>query len=142
MENTLIEGKRFSFSPRGKLKKIMFVDDDTLIHPIVEKGFKNFYNIHCLYCSSGTEALSKVADFMPDLLILDVMMPELDGISVMKELQKDDKTKGIPIVFLTGNDKIKDLENILAMGPIGIILKPINLKTFAPEIHDIWSEGG
>ena len=140
MEKNLNEGESFSFSPRGKLKKIMFVDDDIEIHPIVEKGFKNFYNINSLLCASGKEAISKVQDFMPDLVILDAMMPEMDGIAVLRELAKNSKTKNIPIIFLTGKDKVLELEEILASGPIGIILKPIQLKTFAQEIQEIWHE--
>ena len=140
MEKNLNEGEGFSFSLRGKLKKIMFVDDDIEIHPIVEKGFKNFYNINSLLCASGKEAISKVQDFMPDLVILDAMMPEMDGIAVMRELAKNSKTKNIPIIFLTGKDKVLELEEILASGPIVIILKPIQLKTFAQEIQEIWHE--
>jgi len=140
MERVPTEGEKFSFSPRGKLKKIMFVDDDTLIHPVVEKCFKNFYNILSLYCSSGKEALSKVNNFQPDLIILDAMMPEMDGIAVLKELKKVSKSQNIPIIFLTGKDKVVELEEMLALGPIGIILKPINLKSFAQEIQEIWNE--
>ncbi len=140
MEKKIAEGEKFSFSPRGKLRKIMFVDDDTLIFPIVEKGFKNFYNINSIFCASGSEALSKVKDFLPDLIILDAMMPEMDGITVMKELKKNPKTENIPIIFLTGKEKVSDLEEMLGLGPIGIILKPINLKYFAPEIQEIWNE--
>lgn len=140
MQKILTEEERFSFSPRGKLKKIMFVDDDTEIHPIVEKGFKNFYNIDSHLYASGKEALAKVQNFMPDLIILDVMMPEMDGIAVMKELTKDPKTKDIPIIFLTGKDKVVELEELLALGTMGIILKPINLKTFSQEIQEIWNE--
>lgn len=140
MQKILTEKERFSFSPRGKLKKIMFVDDDIQIHPVVEKGFKNFYNIDSKLCGSGKEALAIVQNFSPDLIILDAMMPEMDGIAVMRELAKDSNTKKIPIIFLTGNDKIIELEKMLAMGPIGIILKPIKLKTFAQEIQEIWNE--
>jgi two-component system, OmpR family, response regulator len=140
MQKMLTEEEKFSFSPRGKLKKIMFVDDDTELHPIVEKGFKNFYAIDSLLCASGKEAISKVQDFNPNLIILDAMMPEMDGIAVMKELSKNPKTKNIPIIFLTGKDRVVELEEMLALGPIGIILKPIFLKTFAQEVQEIWTE--
>jgi len=140
MEKIATEEEKFSFSPRGKLKKIMFVDDDISLHPIVEKGFKNFYTIDTLLCSSGHDAISKVQDFNPNLIILDAMMPEMDGIAVMKELSKNPKTKDIAIIFLTGKDSVVELEEMLALGPIGIILKPIMLKTFAQEVQEIWTE--
>jgi DNA-binding response OmpR family regulator len=141
MDKIETEGEKFSFSKRGKLRKILFVDDDISIYPIIDRGFKNFYNIKPLYCSSGAETLQKVQGFSPDLIILDAMMPEMDGIQVMKELRKESKTKNIPIIFLTGKDKVVELEDMLALGPIGIILKPINLKNFAKEIQEIWIEG-
>lgn len=140
MQKNLLEGENFSFSPRGKLKRIMFVDDDTLLHPIVEKGFKNFYNIDPLLCASGQDALTKVQDFNPNLIILDAMMPGMDGIAVMKELSRNPTTKDIPIIFLTGKDTVVELEEMLALGPIGIILKPISPKSFAQEVQEIWTE--
>ncbi len=131
----------FSLSPRGRLRKILFVDDDKDLHPLIQKGLKSIYNIESLICSSGHEALEKLPWFDPDLIILDVIMPELSGTEILKKLRGQKETKNIPVIFFTAKEKITELEELLAMGPIGLILKPVNPDTLSHEIQDIWNEG-
>jgi two-component system, sensor histidine kinase and response regulator len=94
---------------------IMIVDDDMTLHEMYSERLKEEgYTIGSAY--DGEEALSKVYDIKPDLILLDVMMPKMNGIDVMKKLREDDKTKNIPIILLTALvqeiSKIKDM-----MGP-------------------------
>ncbi|RLA64811.1 MAG: hypothetical protein DRQ88_01490 [Epsilonproteobacteria bacterium] len=130
----------FSLSSRGRLRKILFVDDDKEMHPLIQKGLKSIYNIESLICSSGQEALDKLLLFGPDLIILDVMMPYISGTELVKKLKEKEETKDIPVIFFTAKEKIKELEELLEMGPIGLILKPVNPKTMSYEIQEIWNE--
>lgn len=130
----------FSLSSRGRLRKVLFVDDDKEMHPLIQKGLKSIYNIESLICSSGKEALDKLMFFEPDLIILDVMMPGLSGTEIIKELKGKNETKNIPVIFFTAKEKIKELEELLGMGPIGLILKPVNPRTLSHEIQDLWNE--
>ena len=130
----------FSLSSRGRLRKVLFVDDDKEMHPLIQKGLKSIYNIESLICSSGKEALEKLSGFNPDLVILDVMMPELSGTEILTKLKEKKETKNIPVIFFTAKEKIVELEELLGMGPIGLILKPVNPKTLSHEIQEIWNE--
>ena len=130
----------FSLSPRGRLRKVLFVDDDKELHPLIQKGLKAIYNIESLICSSGKEALAKLLEFKPDLVILDVIMPELSGTELLTKIREIKETKNIPVIFFTAKEKVVELEELLGMGPIGLILKPVNPKTLSHEIQDIWNE--
>ena len=130
----------FSLSARGRLRKVLFVDDDKEMHPLIQKGLRSIYNIESLICSSGAEALEKLTSFNPDLIILDVMMPDLSGTDVIKKLKEKKETRNIPVVFFTAKEKVVELEELMGMGPIGLILKPANPETLSHEIQDIWND--
>ena len=83
-------------------------------------------------------AIEKIKLNPPDLILLDYMMPELSGIEVCLILKKLEETKHIPIVFLTGASSEKELKDIQALKPLGIIQKPIRAKTFPKEILKFW----
>lgn len=92
--------------------KIMLVDDDMTLHEMYAERLRaEGYNIVSAY--DGEEALEKVPKEMPDLILLDVMMPRVNGIDVMKKLREDEKTAHIPIILLTALvqeiNKIKDM---------------------------------
>ncbi|MEI8143701.1 MAG: response regulator [Candidatus Berkelbacteria bacterium] len=80
--------------------KVMVVDDDVTLHEMYVERLKTAgYTTFSAY--DGEEALSKVYEYKPDIILLDVMMPKINGIDVMKKLREDDKTKAIPIILLT-----------------------------------------
>jgi CheY-like chemotaxis protein len=120
------------------LPVILVVEDNTDMRHYICKTLAEHYEM--AEAVNGKEGVKKAQETLPDLIISDIMMPEMDGIAVLKELKKVSKGQNIPIIFLTGKDKVVELEEMLALGPIGIILKPINLKSFAQEIQEIWNE--
>jgi DNA-binding response OmpR family regulator len=91
---------------------ILIVDDDMTLHEMYEERLKlEGYNIASAY--DGEEALAKVSESEPDIILLDIMMPKINGIDVMKKLREDEKTADIPIILLTALvqeiNKIKDM---------------------------------
>ncbi|MCD4732716.1 response regulator [bacterium] len=105
--------------------RVMVVDDDQDIRTIVEAVFlQQQYVVKT--CASGEEALEEVEEFQPDLIILDVMMPGLDGYQVSKQLKKDFETAHIPIILLTARQELSDLERGVESSIDDYIAKPFN----------------
>lgn len=81
-------------------KKVMVVDDDMTLHEMYVERLKTAgYTVVSAY--DGEEAINKITSEMPDIILLDVMMPKINGIDVMKKLRENEKTKNIPIILLT-----------------------------------------
>ena len=104
-------------------KKILFVDDEDDIREVLQIRLES-YGYQVMTAGSGEEALQKVQTDHPDLIILDIMMPGMDGLAVLKKLRKDESTSDLPVIMLTAKRKklIGDLfefENIQ-----GFIEKP------------------
>ncbi len=120
------------------LKKILVVDDDQDILSISEYALQldDSLTIKCLL--SGEEALKEVFIFQPDLILLDIMMPKMDGMSLIKRLHSLDLTSPIPVIFFTA----KTLPDISSMmneaGAQGVIFKPFDPLTLAADIQKIW----
>lgn len=93
-------------------KKILIVDDDLTLREMYEERLK-YDGYIVIGASDGEEAISKTQTELPDLILLDVMMPKLNGIDVMKRLREDEKTKGIPIIILTA--LIQEIDKLKGM---------------------------
>lgn len=89
-------------------------------------------------CDSGQVALDRVADFAPDLVLLDAIMPEMDGPDVLKLLRARDDTKDLPIVFMTAKVQPKEVEEYKSMGALEVIAKPFDPMHLHQQLKDIW----
>ncbi len=124
---------------RNQLKKILFVDDDQSIHDLVEVALKKLDTLSDIkYVTSGRMALKIVEKFKPDLIIFDVIMPEMDGVEVLGSLKKNQNTKNIPVVFLTAKHTEFKIKALINFGGSGVISKPFNVATFASTLQEIW----
>ncbi|MGD8483661.1 MAG: response regulator, partial [Thioalkalispiraceae bacterium] len=91
-------------------------------------------------CSSGEEALQSAAQFAPQLLLLDVMMPGMDGPTTLSELHKQDELRDIPAIFMTAKVQPQEIEQLLTYGAIGVVAKPFDPMTLSDTIRKIWNE--
>ena len=105
---------------------ILLIDDDPDIRRIIHARLVND-GFEVLMAESGEVGLRVAADRKPDLILLDWMMPEMDGIMVLEALKNDDNTAMIPVIMLTGKGKMDDLEVALAAGAANYVTKPIDL---------------
>jgi len=106
---------------------LLIVDDDTsnlmeLIH-ILQPEYKIYA------AKDGLSALRTAKNALPDLILLDIIMPDMNGFSVLAELKKVDSTKSIPIIFMTGLDDENKENEGLALGAVDYILKPFSAET-------------
>jgi len=106
-------------------KTILIVDDMEANQKILAASLKKLYNIE--YASNGEEALKRLfEDITPDLILLDIEMPDMNGFEVLEKLKNSPRTKNIPIIFVTGHDDIKKEEHGLLIGAVDYITKPIS----------------
>lgn len=118
-------------------KKILIVDDDLTLREMYEERLK-YDGFVVIGASDGEEAIKKAQDELLDIILLDVMMPKMNGIDVMKKLREDEKTKNIPIIILTA--LIQEIDKIKGMmgEHDGYLIKSEQMpKEVIAKVHEI-----
>jgi CheY-like chemotaxis protein len=91
-------------------------------------------------CGTARGAVEAARNFEPDLILLDVMMPQMDGPEVLKALRADPATEAIPVVFMTAKVMPNEANRYASLGVAGIIAKPFNTRSLIDRIQQIWQE--
>ena len=120
------------------LKKITYVEDEPDIRAITEIALTQIGGFHLDVCASGAEALAKTSAFAPDLIILDVMMPGMDGVETYARLRQIPSLVDTPIVFMTAKAMSDEVARYRAMGAADVIAKPFDPMTLSDRIETIW----
>lgn len=113
---------------------ILVVDDDPVNLQVVASALKNEYDI--ITAQSGQEAISRLKEQAPDLLILDVMMPDLSGFELCRLLKSDESFADIPVIFLTALDSTEGEIQGLEFGGIDYLTKPINFALLKLRVRN------
>ena len=108
------------------MSKALIIEDDDTVRAILKRILINKFNITPLEAVNGQEGLSAVENDMPDLILLDNMMPVMDGLSFLKNLRKEEKYKDIQILVITANDESDIVQQMIKLGISDYILKPID----------------
>ncbi len=122
-----------------KKKKILIVDDDKHMRLMMAVQLKKALNVDCIEAENGKEAIAKMLVEKPDLVLLDVYMPEMNGIQVLNKIRSSSirALKEIPVIMLTGaSDKPKVMQ-ILKMGVSGYIVKPVNSREAVEKVENV-----
>ncbi|MBZ4399021.1 response regulator [Myxococcus sp. MISCRS1] len=122
------------------LRKVMLVDDEEDIRAIGRLSLSRVGKWDTVLAASGAEALSKAAEELPDLILLDVMMPGMDGPTTFGELRKQAATSSTPIIFMTAKVQKQEVERYLGLGAVGVISKPFDPMTLPKEIRKLVPE--
>ena len=121
-------------------KKILVVDDEPHIVKMVESRLKaNGYEVIIAY--DGQEAVEKVKSDMPDLIVLDLLLPKIDGYMVFDMLKQEEKYKNIPIVMLTARAGYEDMKKGLEIGAIAYLTKPFKAEVLLGIIAGAVGDG-
>ncbi len=123
------------------MKCILVVDDDNGIRNLIRFSLEALTLWEVLTASSGSEGLAIAQSRHLDAILLDVMMPDLDGVATFRQLQVNPNTKGIPTIFLTAKAQTKEYEEHLALGIAGVITKPFKAQILVAQIKQFlnWS---
>ncbi|MES2116048.1 MAG: diguanylate cyclase [Pseudomonadota bacterium] len=106
------------------MQKVLVADDDAINRQVLAELLKPEYTV--LLAKNGAQALERATRHAPDLILLDVMMPDLDGFEVLRQLRADPQTADIAVIFISGLDRPEDEANGLKMGVADYIAKPFN----------------
>jgi CheY-like chemotaxis protein len=115
--------------------RILHVDDEPDIREVVELslGLDPDFTVHS--CSSGAEALAVAADWGPDIILLDVMMPGLDGPGTLAQLRGNANTAHFPVIFMTARTQAREADRFRSLGAVGVIPKPFDPMTLAASVR-------
>jgi two-component system, OmpR family, alkaline phosphatase synthesis response regulator PhoP len=116
--------------------KVLVIDDEAPIRLLCRVNLEA-EKMEVLEASDGPTGLEKARNEEPDVILLDVMMPGLDGWQVAEELLGDDRTRSIPIVFLTARAEVRDRARGLDLGGIDYVTKPFNPTELAPLVREL-----
>ncbi|PWK21964.1 response regulator receiver domain-containing protein [Maribacter polysiphoniae] len=116
-----------------KMKKILIVDDEPNIVMTLEYAFKK-KDFEVYIARDGGEAMHILETSIPDVVLLDIMMPNVDGYQTLEHIKKNDALKNTKVVFLTAKNKISDIEKGLKLGADKYLTKPFSIKKIVSEI--------
>ena len=123
----------------GELKRILMVEDEPDIQAVARLALESVggFEVHC--CDSGNAALELAPALMPDLILLDVMMPGMDGIRTLQALRERPALATIPVIFMTAKVQARELAHYRSLGAMDVIAKPFDPMTLSDQIRSIWS---
>jgi CheY-like chemotaxis protein len=120
------------------LDRIMLVEDEGDIQAVAQLALEAVGGFSVRICSSGGEALKEVSRFAPDLILLDVMMPGMDGPATLAALRQLEESRNTPVVFMTAKIQPHERSYYEELGAIGVIPKPFDPMTLSSSIRTIW----
>lgn len=126
--------------PHDTLNKILYVEDEADIATIARIALEDIGGFTLKYCSSGAEALIAVADFQPDLILLDVMMPGMDGPATLQALRQLPALRDTPAIFMTAKVQPHEVAQYLALGALEVIPKPFDPMQLADNLRCCWEK--
>jgi CheY-like chemotaxis protein len=118
-------------------KNILLIDDEETIQEVVKVGIEieAGWQVEC--ASSGIAGINLAQNLQPDVILLDVMMPDLDGIDTLSQIKSNARTSNIPVIFLTAKAQAEEKNQFQSLGVVDIITKPFNSMTLASQIAKI-----
>lgn len=122
----------------SELKRITYAEDEPDIRAVAQIALEDIGGFTLDICSSGLEALKKAPEFDPDLFLLDVMMPGMDGIETLQILKKMPAMADTPVVFMTAKTQAAEIEGYLKLGAEEVIPKPFDATTLARDLQSVW----
>jgi CheY-like chemotaxis protein len=115
--------------------RVLHVDDEPDIREVVEFSLGLDADLVTRSCASGQEALVVAEDWAPDVVLLDVMMPGMDGAATLARLRENPRTADIRVVFMTARAQSRELDTFLSLGAVGVIPKPFDPMTLAASLR-------
>ena len=123
----------------AELQRIMYVEDEPDIQAVAKLALEALGGFTVKVCSSGQEALDSMAAFVPDLILLDVMMPGMDGPTTLKALRAMPEMANIPVMFMTAKVQPQEVQEYKSLGALDVIPKPFDPMTLADTVKRIWA---
>lgn len=123
----------------SELRRILYVEDEADIREVAQLALGAVGGFDVEVCASGSEALARGQAFAPDLLLLDVMMPGMDGPTTLARLREIPALAETPTIFMTAKVQPQEVVALRALGAIEVIAKPFDPMRLAENIRSIWN---
>jgi CheY-like chemotaxis protein len=120
------------------LRRVLCVDDEDDILEVVRLCLEMLGGLEVFCCHGGREALERLPEIRPDLVLLDVMMPGMDGPATLLELRKSFPDWQLPVVFVTARIRGTEADEYMRLGASGVVAKPFDPATLPSDIDRIW----
>ncbi len=117
--------------------KVLYVEDDPDIQTIARIALEDIGKLDVRACESGAQALEAIENFRPDLMLLDVMMPAMDGPTLLTHLRKTANGATAKVIFMTARVQQNEVQQYLSLGAVHVIAKPFDPLTLADQIVNI-----
>ena len=121
------------------LARILYVEDDPDIQAVAQLALEAVGGFTVYLSDSGADGLLAAAREQPDLILLDVMMPGMDGPTTLASLRADPDVMGIPVIFVTAKVQPAEVEHFTSLGALGVISKPFDPMTLADVVTELWA---
>ncbi|MFO8003474.1 response regulator [Thioalkalivibrio sp.] len=125
----------------SELKRILYVEDEPDIQAVAELALETVGGFTVKTCASGEEAVGHAEGFAPDLILLDVMMPGMDGPTTLEALRGIPALAEVPVAFMTAKVQPSEIEHYKSLGARDVIAKPFDPMTLSDQVRRIWQEG-
>ena len=122
-----------------ELQRVLCIEDEQNIRTLIKLGLEKVGGLTVQACSSGEEALREALAFAPDVILLDVMMPGMDGPSTLKALRQMPALEGVPVIFMTAKVQPHEIAQYKLLGACDVIAKPFSPMTLAEQVKAIWN---
>jgi two-component system, OmpR family, response regulator len=120
------------------LQRILYVEDEPDIQAVTKLALEMVGGFTVKVCSSGEEALREAVPFAPDMILLDVMMPGIDGPTTLRSLREQASLSQVPVAFMTAKVQPAEVSHYKSLGALDVIAKPFDPMTLAGRVSDIW----
>ena len=125
-----------------ELRRILYVEDDEPIRTVGLMTLQTVGGFEVIACASGAEALARAPEARADLILLDVMMPEVDGFTVCRKIKQDPRLKDVPVIFLTAKGGGEALAEGFESGAVMYINKPFTANKLLTIVNTMLDSGG
>ena len=126
--------------PERALIRICYVEDDEDIQRIVRMSLERIGKMTVTVVGDPTKAIDAIIAFKPDMVMLDWMMPMMDGPTLYKHMKARPETSALPVVFITAKAGQRDLDELTSLGAAGTISKPFSPKDLPDQLRAIWTK--
>ncbi len=125
----------------AELARILYVEDEKDIQEVARLALEMIGGFEVKICSSGEQALAEAEQFAPQMILLDVMMPNMDGPTTFKALKQLPSLRLIPTAFMTAKVMPSEVKQLLELGAVGVIPKPFDPMTLSQDVTKLWQQG-
>jgi two-component system OmpR family response regulator len=123
----------------GAPLRVLCVEDEDDIRFIVRTALEELGGLEVQEAGSGPEALKRLESFIPDIILLDIMMPGMDGMATFRAIRSDSRWAGCPIVFMTAKVQCHEIAQYKQAGALDVIEKPFDPSTLADTVRALWA---